>query len=675
MRSSFVPRGIYTTLAAVANLLLGTSQPLSQISEMTSNYHLSSSKLPWRSGSNYCRNICVDSLASIHSAADHQQTIETIKSSCLRDRVCPKDIWIGLYYSNYDKIWRWADYTQFDFGNPNNTDLTHVSPDNPWISTLSLSDFFPNEFSCIYINSEAEFKWDIRSGEDCEVSESFMCNACCTANSTRYTIIENVVRTYDEAESVCQQEMRTNLISIHSEDQYIEAKLLCLYGTSGNSDCWTGLKKTPSGQYAWSDGTEWDYANDTNWYPFHPEDEGRKCVSLRSEDDYLLRTDRCSHRKRVLCNNPDSTFSTINPRESTANSTIFNITISSNGGTDFWSTDGVMMAVFTISIFSAVLCLSVVFWMIVAYCKNKKNRESTYDATKSRYSVIESVDVQHDYDEDHHENGFGSNHTPLQHTNDIETEPDSRFELESTAVTIPINTTLTTNTMNTANVLEHDLYKLEQYKERLSAATDVLVGDYAHRMNQKKRRMEAQMGNMTEDQVNAVLSMLEGIHSSRGDVEDSEFAPVPIVRYHTSDINGEEKVSALTHSDVYDVTTDDTVSVPSPFQSDYVHSLTPPPMGRDIAFKERALPCALQRKVVHDMSTTGTLASIGFTAEEEIPSVDDQTAVAQKSYAHVQDDSDDSENTHDIDSMDDTKDTEDEETVKGIVSMLMSTRQ
>ena len=162
----------------------------------------------------------------------------------------------------------------------------------------------------------------------------------------------------DEAEVACQTELDTHLISIHSEEDYLEAKLLCLYGTNGGGDCWTGLRETKPNEYTWTDGSNWDYATDTDSYPFSPGNNPflAGCVALWSNDDYLLRNGLCVDKKQVLCNTPGSTFEPTQPTEETTATT---------EDEEIFSTEQMKLASLIIAIIISVLAIGLLVWIIV----------------------------------------------------------------------------------------------------------------------------------------------------------------------------------------------------------------------------------------------------------------------------------------------------------------------
>eukprot|EP01083_Nonionella_stella_P173871 601098_1 len=86
------------------------------ISDETS-YYVSPNVLIWRSANNYCRNICGSSLISIHSLNDHLAAQLSFTNTAFAHSMPTANIWLGLYYSTRDNVWRWSDSTVFDYGN------------------------------------------------------------------------------------------------------------------------------------------------------------------------------------------------------------------------------------------------------------------------------------------------------------------------------------------------------------------------------------------------------------------------------------------------------------------------------------------------------------------------------------------------------------------------------
>eukprot|EP01083_Nonionella_stella_P085832 238114_1 len=200
------------------------------------------------------------------------------------------NIWLGLYYSTRDNVWRWSDSTVFDYGNILQPTANQT---NPWKQNISIADITPNVLSCALMSSNHTFQWDIKTGDECFEPGIVICNHC-DGKLIKSVLIHNQTAAFDEANHICDTEMGTNLLSIHNEEEYAQATRLCAYGTDAADDCWIGFTAANDNAY-WTDGSPLDYAMNVSNVG-----EG-ECVALNKDDSYLSMQRDCSSLKCILC--------------------------------------------------------------------------------------------------------------------------------------------------------------------------------------------------------------------------------------------------------------------------------------------------------------------------------------------------------------------------------------
>eukprot|EP01084_Bolivina_argentea_P302922 522945_1 len=167
-----------------------------------STYFLSSNMLTWRSANNYCRHICGNSLASIHTIKDQISAQYIIENAPIMNT---RKVWIGLYFSSRDNEWKWTD----------NTPITNLSVVNVNVNNFSTSPV------CVMMNIDLEFQWEIKFDTECDESAFFLCNHC-DGKLIKYALLHNETATFEESNNFCKLKMDTNLISIHSNYDYIQ---------------------------------------------------------------------------------------------------------------------------------------------------------------------------------------------------------------------------------------------------------------------------------------------------------------------------------------------------------------------------------------------------------------------------------------------------------------------
>ena len=116
------------------------------------------------------------------------------------------------------------------------------------------------------------------------------------SESPWYFIVGDELMTWGEAEDWCLNNYGRHLVSIHNDSQNNAASDAC-------DDCWIGAtcKESDHGDFAWSDGSAWDY---TMWNDDEPNDVGNieDCVHQWPLNK-MWNDEPCDNLKRPLCGN------------------------------------------------------------------------------------------------------------------------------------------------------------------------------------------------------------------------------------------------------------------------------------------------------------------------------------------------------------------------------------
>ena len=137
--------------------------------------------------------------------------------------------------------------------------------------------------------------------------------------------------TWENSRTFC-NDIGSNLASIHSETDFIEAKALC----DGYAGCWIGLNDNKTeGIWQWDDKsiTDYGFKNNSNTsptigiYPWSTDEpnnynENEDCVHLDKNWDYEWNDLSCSGLQNPICNHPSQdTFS--NPIDNIQEDTVY----------------------------------------------------------------------------------------------------------------------------------------------------------------------------------------------------------------------------------------------------------------------------------------------------------------------------------------------------------------
>ena len=118
----------------------------------------------------------------------------------------------------------------------------------------------------------------------------------------KYVVVELPMH-YPNAQAYCEENVGTDLASIHSDADNDEALSLC-----ASHDCWIGLDRLGDGEWAWRDDSALDYgSNRSEGDPWADTDAssdrvGEDCVQLRHDDLGLWHVVFCGEMERFLCN-------------------------------------------------------------------------------------------------------------------------------------------------------------------------------------------------------------------------------------------------------------------------------------------------------------------------------------------------------------------------------------
>ena len=132
----------------------------------------------------------------------------------------------------------------------------------------------------------SDFEWN---DYQCANRRRFMCNSC-EGKLDKYMLYDiNAYSKWDEADTLCKNDLNTSLASIHSNDDNAIARHLC--NASEAQNMWIGLRRNSTGSdiFYWSDGTDWNYGIDTSggifpWDSIYDEPNnnkgGEECVVI-----------------------------------------------------------------------------------------------------------------------------------------------------------------------------------------------------------------------------------------------------------------------------------------------------------------------------------------------------------------------------------------------------------
>eukprot|EP01084_Bolivina_argentea_P269373 457786_1 len=115
---------------------------------------------------------------------------------------------------------------------------------------------------------------------------------------------------WSDHQALCRFSHKTNLASIHSNSQFMEAASTC----TNTENCWIGLYRH-EGIFIWDDSTPWDFGTNISKYDPYVWNNGEPNDSGGAEDcvELLIPQTRwndqaCSHTNYALCNYPTTTF-------------------------------------------------------------------------------------------------------------------------------------------------------------------------------------------------------------------------------------------------------------------------------------------------------------------------------------------------------------------------------
>eukprot|EP01084_Bolivina_argentea_P269945 458900_1 len=217
----------------------------------------------------FCNTHCNSHLLSIHTQKDFLDIKSLITNSYDYNHLSSDSIWFGLNQNEY------TDNSDFDWG-------TNKSI-YPWYQSINGSI---SEWNCTHLSEIRNYKW---IDEQCDTKQRFICDECIWNEFSKYILIDDNKYNFSQGNSYCQAQFHTNLASIHNEEEYKEAQLLC--SLSNDSNCWIGLKNN-----IWIDGTEFIYGNVNN---------SENCSVIRAENTSTTwLSDNCEEQKSFICNMP-----------------------------------------------------------------------------------------------------------------------------------------------------------------------------------------------------------------------------------------------------------------------------------------------------------------------------------------------------------------------------------
>eukprot|EP00049_Salpingoeca_infusionum_P017746 m.354192 g.354192 ORF g.354192 m.354192 type:complete len:211 (+) comp16948_c0_seq1:350-982(+) len=115
-----------------------------------------------------------------------------------------------------------------------------------------------------------------------------------------YFAVKQPVLSYGDANAAC---ARQGGVLARFTDSTIENKVASLISEDEQAiGRWIGLKRNKVGVFGWEDGTAFDHAGYTNWFPTYPGRDNEQCVLQDYRDGAIgWATHKCREEKRYIC--------------------------------------------------------------------------------------------------------------------------------------------------------------------------------------------------------------------------------------------------------------------------------------------------------------------------------------------------------------------------------------
>eukprot|EP01083_Nonionella_stella_P168576 569494_1 len=289
----------------------------------TSPFYLSPTRFEFQNARRYCQNHCQSDLASIHDSAQNDLAVylaatgprlgDYLENSNF-DWQGPHNVFIGLHQlpgstpEGTSRDYYWVDGTPFDYGN-----VAAFSEEGPW--GCAEPDYENDEQCTVMHYTGVCNTWAWGDEALCnDLSMRFLCNSC-GGSLNKYAVVHRTPQQYADAETYCETYLGTTLASIHSKYDYDSAVRLCAFAnnethvqTTGNGGCYIGLEERDvEDVFAWTDGSDFDFANDFAsdlWAPDNSNQKNVDCVALSYDHGYKLDTINCRTDSMFICNLP-----------------------------------------------------------------------------------------------------------------------------------------------------------------------------------------------------------------------------------------------------------------------------------------------------------------------------------------------------------------------------------
>eukprot|EP01084_Bolivina_argentea_P016704 31222_1 len=252
---------------------------------ITCSMHLSPNKMTYDEASNFCQNHCGSTL-SVNPEPGGEETFALLLAQySFNMDIGDTDIWTGFHYDTTNNDWRWPDGSTYGSFTPTQT--------NDYCGKLVITTNSVTMTETL-----------------CSERHRFFCEHCNSVIS-KYIILRadiGVTNTWDDAQTYCNTQYGTSLISIHSLSDFNAAKLLANFDTGRST--WFGLRgPKPNFDYDQSDGTEWDYGTvitplpaEFPWANNQPDGNGLdECGTLWYSRQYQWDDENCAEIKNFLC--------------------------------------------------------------------------------------------------------------------------------------------------------------------------------------------------------------------------------------------------------------------------------------------------------------------------------------------------------------------------------------
>eukprot|EP01084_Bolivina_argentea_P149452 261077_1 len=190
------------------------------------SYYANPNTLDWYTSELFCERHCNSHLLSIHNELQQQTAISSVMQDLINKYIFNYSLsyWIGLNDETNTETYQWIDSSATFIFNETYSDWAPQQPSN---------DFDNN---CVALEEQYNYSWNDIACNHRHIS--FLCNSCNLKLNKYILVYDSAGMIWNDAQNKCRNEYKTDLASIHSENDQKDASILCqLHDTK----CWIGL--------------------------------------------------------------------------------------------------------------------------------------------------------------------------------------------------------------------------------------------------------------------------------------------------------------------------------------------------------------------------------------------------------------------------------------------------